>query len=297
MSYTFTLNAASFLGPQSLLRAIDDRRARILDELDGVDQWLDRKCYHFYIDNFSTRGVECALEADGLTVRILSCSNAEDYELAEKLLRTAPIGDAEVQSEEDESVPLPELATIFSKSWVDAQIESGPRVVAAMVKKDRKILTVPGLLRDAHFGPRLIAELESASPSGSTADFTARFLEKLREIRYAPTGDYFVASIMSATPPGEAKAMRFAVWGEGVGYFFPNVEFLAVRAAEKDVFFIPRARLDTLLPGRLRYLDEIQCFVESITPADWPALVTKARAFDVKPKNAPTKKRWWQLWK
>ena len=92
------------------------------------------------------------------------------------------------------------------------------------------------------------------------------------------------------------------MWGPGVDYVFPKVEYLSLIA--DDLVHIPMSAAEKLTD--VTYLDECQLIVNAIPDEEWESFLSRARAFAVsldssdKPASnghSEPKKKWWQFGK
>jgi hypothetical protein len=136
-------------------------------------------------------------------------------------------------------------------------------------------------IRPFHIVPRELGDLAEA---GSAQELPQRMLEAMRQVQYAGA-DHYHASAMEARSREGTKKIRFAVWGPGVDYVFPDVEYLALTTTDEPprALFVPYERLPDLAGKNWSWLDERQTMVEAVAEDDWPELVERAREYEVKP--------------
>ncbi len=280
MSFSFTISPSSEVGFSSLVAALQSEFGSILTwEDEPPSPWPIDYYTHVFLWGVSTRSVELAQVEDGFQVRIMSCSCAQDYELA---LRTVEIvaqaTGGMIEAEFGNEVTVETLREEFGRDWVNSMVTSGasflPRLVASESMKGP--LTLPGPVRDFVFGPRVIAEL-----AGPEETFAERLFEKIRQVRYFDDEEYYQAKKMKVTP-NDGKPVDVAIWGEGVTYLLPNVKLLVLMADDAPIF-VPAEAIWELAGDACRALDDAQVLVEAIEGDEWLAVIERALKLAVVP--------------
>ena len=257
--------------------------------------------FHFYLRGISTRAVEVGFHEGALQVRIMTCSCREDYELAFSFVKeVAATYDAMIEPEDREPLALAQFDFEF-EGWVDEMVKSGATLLPRLIENPdfSTPLTLPGPRREFHFGERVSAELGDPD----APDFADRLFEKIRSVRYFDDDEfYYHANVMQIEYKESGETTSIAVWGPGVDYVFPKVEYLSLIA--DDLVHIPMSAAEKLTD--VTYLDECQLIVNAIPDEEWESFLSRARAFAVsldssdKPASnghSEPKKKWWQFGK
>jgi hypothetical protein len=268
--------------------------------LDGLDYW-DVHCeedegeesaregpwpegsLHFYRDNVSTRGVEVTHEGGKFQVRILTLASPEDYELALRFVESAAVLlKQQVEPEDGETLPVEQLREQYTPQWVHEMIESGARAIRFLINDGDQTITSWGAHRAFHVGPRLLQELDEAGPP---EEFPDRLLAKMLEVQNIDADEYYCANPMEAKrDDSEEVAFTFAVWGPGISYLMPDVQYVAL-IADEDVppVFIEKENLPNVLNDGWSWLDEKQLLIDAVFEEDWVTVVERAREYEASP--------------
>jgi hypothetical protein len=229
---------------------------------------------HLFREGVSTRTTEITYDGSELAIRIFSMASAEDVELAVALAEymAEHAGTAEVESESGGTLVAGELASFYSADWALRKVESGYRVLSALVRDGKGPIEVPGPNRTFCFGPRVMLQLGPEQPH-------LRLLEAIRRVQWIPVR---TAATFVATAKSDQREIKLAMWlGEEV--FFPIVDYAGIAAdptADKpEVFLIPYARVAELAGDRWTPVDEKQGLLADCSD-DWPELVAAARVYE-----------------
>jgi hypothetical protein len=207
---------------------------------------------------------------------MFSMASREDVALAVALAEYVAVhaGVREVSSEQRGMIPPSELANYYTAGWADGQIESGHRVVAAMVRDGKGPMEIPGPNRSFIVGPRVLLQLGPVAPE-------QKLLEAIRHVQWIPIR---TAGRFTANAKTDNREIKLAMWlGDEV--VFPGVEFAGVsdpNAEQRGVFLIPASRIAELAGDRWTPIDEKQGILADFGD-DWPAVVAAARKFEVTP--------------
>jgi hypothetical protein len=235
-------------------------------EPDGA-AWPDG-IRHLYRDQISTRTTEVTCSAGQFAIRCFSLAAREDIALALALAQhvAAHAGVATVDAEGFGAVAPGELGAVYDAAWCDAQVESGLRVLAALIADGRGPMQVPGPRRSFYIGERVLAEL-AGDPSA--------LLAAIRRVQWHPahTAGSFVARAKT-----DGREITLATWLGDEQIVFPGVEYALLRDGE-SVFLIPAAQVPVLAGARWHPLDERQGVIDAFGAA-WPALVAAARTYE-----------------
>ena len=213
-------------------------------------------------------------------MRINTLAAPEDYDLALHMIeRAAELLGVPIESEDGTTLPFDQLRDKYDAEWVRRTNQFGLETVEALIaEEEHDSVRLGGVVRDVHIGPRVWGELNAAGPEDELLD---RLVEFMRHVQYVNADeDYFAANIMTlekktGNKPKKKKETTFAVFGAGVSYLFPSVEYLVVLGlAEADpILFVPYKKLPDLLAGRdWEWLDEEQTLVAPVSEEDWPEL-------------------------
>ena len=263
--------------------------------LDGLDYW-DIHCIegdrseegpwpdsvlHFFRDEVSTRGVEVALEEGTFQVRIMTLASPDDYELALRFVESAAVLlQQPVEPEDNEPFPVDQLRERYTEQWVRDTNTFGAATLRAIITEDESTATLSGVNRPIHVGPRLLRELDEAGPE---EEFLDRLLGKLLEVQNVDPNEYYCANTMQAKrSESDEEGFTFAVWGPGVQYLMPDVQFLAlVRGEEEAPVFIAAENFPDVMPDGWEWLDEKQLLVDAVDESEWDDVIARAREYEV----------------
>lgn len=231
---------------------------------------------HLFRHDVSTRTTEITCGGGEFAIRMFSMASREDVALALALAEYVAehAGVTEVSSEQRGKIPPSELANYYTSDWADGQIESGHRVVAAMVRDGKGPMEIPGPNRSFIIGPRVLLQLGPDAPA-------QKLLEAIRHVQWIPirTAGQFVAHAKT-----DNREIKLAMWlGDEV--VFPGVEFAGIsdpNAEKREVFMIPSSRIAQLAGDRWTPIDEKQGILADFGD-DWPDIVVAARRFEVTP--------------
>jgi hypothetical protein len=282
MSTSFYISSPAEPPPRTLLAAIGFDNVRTVQELRPGSRWADRY-WQVYRPGVSARPVEVTYEDGRFQVRVVTPSAPEDFELAFRLLEAAAkqLG-RPLQAEVGEPFAASELRKRYPPAWVRGQIELGVEALRSIVRDEQQTVTLSGPVRPFFVGPRLLAKLEAHGPP---EELSERFLDLMKQIQYLDPEAFFPADITRVHCDSDNEdPITFAVWGPGVRYLFPDVQYLVLMGeAPGRHVFIPYAVLPELAGDNFLWLDEVQSLVQAIDEDDWPALLDRARQYEVHP--------------
>ena len=276
MSFSFSIAAKNPLKYQDLLDQLGKDAKINCCEQDSVGEFLTG-IRHFYIPGVTCRTPEVALEQAGYSVRILACAAPEDYHLAFKIAQSiASLSGVEITGEDGQQVTADDLPGKYNAEWINADIDGGLEFLLSTARSSSSgLVNMSGAKRDFYIGPRLAQELLGL---GDRQLMLAALFEKMRITQYFDETEYYMPSVKSF--PGSYK--KFVVWGSDVQYYFPWVQYFAVVVDEANPpLFLPSQNLIAVAGDKVTWLDEKQALVGAVSSEEWPALVKRARPFEV----------------
>lgn len=306
MSYTFQVALSEFpqFGPfLSNLSYSDLRCAELVDDKgtpvplqDFPNQPWPVRLLHLFRDQISVRGIEVDAKQGSMSVRFMTLSAPEDYELGFKLLEAlAANSNNTINAEEGQKVSAQELRTRFDANWMRQQIESGARVTIAMAAEGKDI-AIPCIRRDVHFGRRLLKELTDGGPRET---FQERLIEKLRRVQF-PGPNWYAARIMEVQNKNGGKKVTCSVMTPQVSYLFQPVEWIMVEAKRDVYMYLPYNELPSAAGDHFSFIDEKQVLVRAFNDGEWQQFVTRVEPLQGYPfggdKSVP-KRKWWQIFR
>lgn len=260
-----TLDAVSAALHISDLRSVDDVPPPNTPWPGGV-----RRLFRHGV---STRTTEITYDGSELAIRMFSMASQEDVALAVALAEYVAehAGVDTIESEQAGPVTPAELVAYYDHAWVENQLESGHRVLSAMIRDGKGPLEIPGPNRSFSIGPRVLLQLAPDKPH-------LHLLEAIRRVQWIPirTAGVFIANAKS-----DNREVKLAmIFGEEV--VFPAVDFAGISAdptAEKpEVFLIAAVRVPELAGERWTAIDERQGILADFGD-DWAAFVEAARKY------------------
>ena len=259
-----TLDAVSAALHINDLRSLEDVPPPSTPWPDGIR--------HLFRHDLSTRTTEITCGGGEFAIRMFSMASREDVALAEVV--AAHAGVTEVSSEQRGTLSPGELAGYYTADWADRQIESGHRVVSALVRDGKGPMEIPGPNRSFIVGPRVLLQLGPEAPA-------QKLLEAIRRVQWIPIR---TAGQFSAHAKTDNREIKLAMWlGDEV--VFPGVEYAGIsdpNAEKREVFMIPSSRIPELAGERWTPIDEKQGILAEFGD-DWPAVVAAAKKFEVRP--------------
>jgi hypothetical protein len=278
MSFTFYVAVPTAPSVEMIADLVDDP-GWTCDNAGNGGPMADGFVCHAYRYGESARGVELAYENGALGARIMTCSTRADHELAIAIVRAvAELHDTEVRPEDGDAMSLDALAEAYGDPWIEHQLEWAPTTVIAMVDREGSTLTMSGVCRPFHLGPRFLGTLRERS-GGTLGE---RLLDAFVALQNVDEEAYYVASTMTIKPKGDddAEGHTLAVWAQDVSYLFARVDRLVI-LADAAPLEVPYARGPELAGAGWTWLDEEHALVEAVSELAWPDLVRRARAFVV----------------
>lgn len=228
---------------------------------------------HLFRHDISTRTTEITVDDRQFAIRIFSMASHEDVALAVALAEYVAehAGVETVDSEQAGAITPADLAVYYGHTWADGQLESGHRVLSALVRDGKGPIEIPGPNRSFYIGPRVLLQLGPDQPH-------LRLLEAIRRVQWIPIR---TAGIFIANAASDNREVKLAMWfGEEV--VFPGVELACMsvepRADKPEVFLIPASRVPELAGERWTPIDERQGILADCGD-DWPAVVAAARKY------------------
>ena len=232
-----------------------------------------------YRRGVSTRPLELGIADGDLVVHAPACTAPEDLELAVALMaRAGELIGCAIQLEEGDELSPERLRRRCGRRWARQHLHDQAESLAALAV-ERGSVVVMGPVRPFHLGPRLLGQLRDARVPGT---FAERLVAAMRSAQWPP-GDRYAAHVMHVRTPSGRHEFTAAVWGEGVGYVFPAVDYLVLASAGsgRRHLMIPPEVAPRIAADRCRYLDEVQLLVEAIAGPEWRALWRRAEAHQV----------------
>ena len=276
MSFTFTLDG--FDGPAPTLAALQAAAGGEIGAEEAVDAGAPLAgLVHLFRPGSSTRSTEVEANDGQLTVRILACASLEDHQLALALVRgaAADLGLATVVAEDgDDPVDVDDLETYYGPDWAADQLAAGIAAVVRTVDANPgKIVTLAGPVRAFSIGDRLLGELRDGGPPEALAD---RLIGAIRRTQWP--GDCHVASLIQVEGGPSGRSVRLAVLSGGARTLLPDVDAIALRAGDTQIYVRPAALAD-ILGERVHRLDERHLLVDALDDGDWHDLLRRATLF------------------
>ncbi len=270
MSHSFTVPLSEPPDLLAVIEALDVDDLEVEGELPVAGTWPEGTYLHLYRRGISCRSVELGFDADGLQVRVFSCSSADDVVLALALVHeVARRHGVFVQDEYGDEVPVDQLDTHyagFPEDYATWGAEFLPRMLDGPDVKG--LVTLPGPGRPFVVGPRLIKALRPSSEG-----YVERFYERQRTVRwYDPEGWWFHAEPMLLERE-DGVQLRLAALGPGVRYLMPDVNGFALHT-DGAPLFIPADQLVQMVD--VEWLDEGQFLLEAIPEGQWGAFLEVA---------------------
>ncbi len=264
MSHTITVVTEKVLSQQEVIAGV---HPELVTRQDPINSWPTDSVLHCYIAGRSARAVEVGRATDGYTVRIMSCSARTEYDLALDLVeRLASLTGGSIQDEaSDEAYPVAELRTVLDTGWIDGMLESGPRVLQAMI--ERAPLTLTGAVRAYVFGERVAARLEQAGPPD---EFGSRLIADIVRVQNLDLGDLWEANVMKVSHDSFTVAV---VKQDGV--FLPMADRYAF-GGDGKVTMVAAEHLELVLGEHVHYVDQAQAIVWPLSEADWTTITARA---------------------
>ncbi len=231
-----------------------------------------------YRRGVSTRPLELTITSRSLSLHVPSCVAAEDLQLAVALM--AQVGELTARRIflDQEELSPGQLLQRCNQRWVAEWLHDQAESVAARVA-ERGVVVMRGPVRPFHLGPRLLSQLRHARVPEAFAD---RLVAAMRSTQWPP-GDWYTAHVMHVRTPSGRHEFTAAVWGEGVAYIFPAVDYLVLASAGsgRRHLMVPPEVVPRIAGERCRYLDEVQLLVEAIAGSEWRALWHRAEEHQV----------------
>jgi hypothetical protein len=214
VSFTFTITAnappnaeavlavvaALDLGCEEISRERPEGSADPVPLLSGP--WPD-SVLHFYRTGVSTRSVEVGYDANqeggAFTVRIMTLSSPEDYDLALRFVAAAAgVLGVDVTAEDGEdSLPANELRGRYGAHWVARMNRSGASAIAAIIGEQNGPVTLSGPQRPTHIGPNMLASVRASYPGDSLA---AGLHALMRRVQWVDEGYFVPGAWVGAAP-------------------------------------------------------------------------------------------------
>lgn len=224
-----------------------------------------------HLPRISARPIELHRNGDGYRVRIMSCSNRADHELALTVVeRMARLTDGIIVPEGGDPVDVDGLRA-WGDDHIEQMVESGPNVAIAMVREDGSRLTMGGAVRPYIFGPRTLTRLEA---EGDPEQLWARVLADIVRVQNLELDHLFQASAMQVTSKDGSDAFTVAVVPVDGGVL-PAVARYAFRD-DSALHLVPAERLATVLGDRAEFIDEAQAVVKAMAEKEWSAVMQRA---------------------
>ncbi|HZV52466.1 MAG TPA: hypothetical protein VFD49_22230 [Candidatus Dormibacteraeota bacterium] len=232
-----------------------------------------------YRRGISTRSLELSIGDGDLALHAPSCTASEDLELAVALMaRAGELTGCAIRLEDGEVLSPERLRRRCDRRWASERLHDQAESLAALVA-ERGAVVVMGPARPFHLGPRLLGQLRDARIPET---FAERLIAAMRSAQWPP-GDWYAAHVMHVRTPSGRHEFTAAVWGEGVGYVFPAVDYLVLASAGsgRRHLMVPPEAAPRIAGDRCRYLDEVQLLVEAIAGPEWRALWHRAEEHQV----------------
>lgn len=286
MSHSFYVGGCESLAYEDVLGAVDRTDLRCVEgALDAfTGPWPDKGYLHFFRWGLSTRTVEVSNDDGVFNARIMVASCPDDYRLALDLVEAAARAAGTTIRAEDghEDVAPDAIGAHWDDAWIEHHSHSMARTVISMAESSEtgETMTMGGPARSFSLGPRIVARLRAGPDEG----IEERLFTEMRRLQYIADEDDDGDGIYCAKTMAMRRddtEVRFAVWGPGVAYLMPPVDYLALIADEQ--IMIPVTAASKLAPGRVEYLDDVHLHIGEVPEGDWHELVAAARAHAIDP--------------
>lgn len=252
------------------------------------DRFVAEYFYYVYEDLVSIRSLEIGLNPAGddgsksvFSVRIMTASGLEDYQLAIKIAEyVAGLANAKIEGEDCQPLDPAAFRAHFDQDWIDRMVNSGPTALRSMLKSGEYAgpFTLSGTRRPFYFGVDSLEKIETKDEKA----FLESYFELARRVQYIDDEEStFAATKMQMRNEDPEKACVFSVWGPGLDYLFPDVDFVSVLSEE--VIIIPIGMLDVFT--KVEFLDDRHRLVEKTEDHKWDDIIDQARAIKIDPMN------------
>ena len=289
MSYSFYI-PTDYPNTFSELFAAFPRLSIEGEEIPSDDRFALDYYYHVYEDFVSVRSLELGLgSSEGgdsksvFSVRIMTAASIEDYKLALDItLYIAGLAGAKIQGEDSDALDLDALEAHFDNDWIERMSQSGPTALRSMLKSGDYAgpFELSGTRRPFYFGMQSLTRIDSEDE----ATFVENYFELARRVQYIDDNEsVFAATKMQMRNEDPEKACIFSVWGPGVDYLFPDVDFVSVLS--EDILIIPIGVLDVFT--KVEFIDDRHRTAEKVDDDKWDAVIERARALKIDPTNPP----------
>lgn len=251
-----------------------------------IERSLDRVCYvqkspvlgYYWIDEASTRGVDVTLEEpEWVEIRNTSHSSMADYVLTNQLIQSiCNLHRGQVFAENESHDPddpnsqefVPCSLPVFDlaeKQFNRVADNIGLKHIVASLDQ---VVTIPGPLRNVHFGPYYFKQLEGKT---DTAVVDALFATML-EVNYG-FPDYPYDTLLDTGPENDPIVLQ-RITNEApvmIGLF----EFVFFHKADTQIF-LTNETLNQILPAGYTRLDEYNLLAPVLPQAEFEALLERA---------------------
>jgi hypothetical protein len=276
MSFSVHVRTGRRLGLADVLAA-GGPGARTVDDDPPAGGWPDGDVHVVHLPGRSTRGVELSRDGRDLSVRLLTCSAAEEYALGVSLARAAAeLSGTDVEAEDGWKGAPATVGDRYGAAWIADHLRSGTRI-ALTLADERGPITMSGPVRDFHLGARLAAELRAAGPEDELPE---RLTAAMRRAQW-PGEEYFPASTMRLTGKASGTSVSFAVWPP-IACVIPFVELVVLYGEDRDrTVPVARESVPAIAGPACAWLDERQLLLEAVPEARWPAVRAAAEPYRV----------------
>lgn len=237
---------------------------------------------HIHRHGASTRGIEIECRDAEMSVRMVSCTNEADWELAFATLEL--LGAATVEGEDGTRAAIANVRAAFAEVRSRELAAAASSIIAAV--ESGAALQLSGAVRDVYFGPRTAAEIR-ADPTG--------LLDRIRRIQYIEDEGFEIVkysnlSMMMAL----TVEFGFSIWSPEKAEAFTPTSWVGMKGPTS--LHIKLAALPDLCGSRFEWLDEKQFTIAATPEPELPALFERAKRVAFNPYRKLGKK-WWQFWR
>jgi hypothetical protein len=224
---------------------------------------------HLYRARQSTRGIAIERKGTALLVKMVTCTNRVDWDLAFTLLET--LGATPIEGEDGTTAALVEIRAAFAEVMA-RELSASVATLHATVKQ-RKELQLTGAVREVYFGPRMLREI---------GEDPEAMLERIRRIQYIEDEGFQFVKYASLTAMMRLTVeLGFSLWDPRRAQAFGATTHLCLSSDKK--LHVPLKALPEIVGKRFAWLDEKQFTIAATPDGEIAQLIKRAEPFAFNP--------------
>ena len=229
--------------------------------------------FYYWIDRKSTRGLNITIEKDSIEVRNTVLSNADDYELTNKIVTKILLEtDGIIFGEEGEQITN---FPIFDDRKIRETEIRDCEVVQTLMKE--RVVSIDGTNRKVHFGEHLYQHFKSFKRE----KLKNEMFDLILKVNYR-IPNFEVGNIMLVgNSEDDDNPKRMKVLSNDTDKIIDKYDYIVFPTSSEQLIMITNEILNSILPPNWVLVDEYTIVAPVLEQSEWEKLLINAKKYDL----------------